>query len=219
MNISIENYLKSIYILSLGSPDGVATNAIATAMDMKPSSVTDMLKKLDDKGLVKHIPYQGTDLTIKGKRIAVEVIRKHRLWEFFLVEKLGFAWDEVHEIAEQMEHVHSEKLIDRLDDFLGKPSHDPHGDPIPDKTGQMPAAKVTPLHHVPVGKKAIVRAVKDHSPAFLRHLGTLNLMPGQKLHLTNRLEYDGTCVLVLLPSKTSIQISSATSSNLLVQVI
>ena len=135
MTTSEENYLKVIYHLSNLSPKGVNTNAIAGMLDTKASSVTDMLKKLSDKELVDYQKYQGVFLTEKGKLNAKMIVRKHRLWEVFLVEKLGFAWDEVHEVAEELEHIRSEKLINQLDKFLNFPSFDPHGDPIPNAKG------------------------------------------------------------------------------------
>lgn len=135
MTISEENYIKVIYHLSLVSPKGVNTNAIAGMLDTKASSVTDMLKKLSDKDLVSYQKYQGVTLTQKGFYSAKMIVRKHRLWEVFLVDKLGFSWDEVHEIAEELEHIKSEQLINKLDAFLGFPAADPHGDPIPDAKG------------------------------------------------------------------------------------
>lgn len=217
MNTHLENYLKSIYALSLEAEGAVSTNAIAGRLSMKASSVTDMLLKLNEKGYVRHRKYYGTDLTAKGRRLAMEVVRKHRLWEMFLVEKLGFGWDEVHEIAEQLEHVQSNNLIDRLDEFLGFPTHDPHGDPIPTKDGKLPELVFVNLGDLELGKKAVVRAVKDHSAAFLRHLTKLELEPGQKFQISDRLEYDRTCKLILLPGKREIQISASTADNLLVQ--
>lgn len=217
MNTSIENYLKGIYVLSQRDQGVVTTNALARQLEMKASSVTDMLRKLDERGLVRHTPYHGADLTPKGRKIAVSVIRKHRLWELFLVEKLGFGWDEVHEVAEQLEHVESDRLVDSLDDFLGHPTHDPHGDPIPDRQGNMPSQKLEGLDTLAPGTKAVVRGVRDHSPSFLKHLGILQIKPGQKVQLTDRMEYDGTCILLLLPSRVSLQVSLSVASNLLVQ--
>ena len=138
MTTSEENYLKVIYHLSNLSPKGVNTNAIAGMLDTKASSVTDMLKKLSDKELVDYQKYQGVFLTDKGRLNAKMIVRNHRLWEVFLVEKLGFAWDEVHEVAEELEHIRSEKLINQLDKFLNFPSFDPHGDPIPNAKGEIP---------------------------------------------------------------------------------
>ena len=138
MTFSEENYLKTIYHLTIISDSEISTNAIAEKMETKASSVTDMLKKLAEKDLVDYKKYQGVSLTEKGKLSAKMIVRKHRLWEVFLVEKLDFSWDEVHDIAEQLEHIKSEKLINKLDDFLGNPTEDPHGDPIPDKNGKLP---------------------------------------------------------------------------------
>ena len=138
MTFSEENYLKAIYHLTVVSTSGVSTNAISEAMETKASSVTDMLKKLSEKDLVNYKKYQGVSLTEKGKLEAKMIVRKHRLWEVFLVEKLDFSWDEVHDIAEQLEHIKSEKLINKLDDFLGNPTEDPHGDPIPNAQGFLP---------------------------------------------------------------------------------
>ena len=137
MTTSEENYLKVIYHLSNLSPKGVNTNAIAAMLDTKASSVTDMLKKLSEKDWINYQKYQGVSLTDKGKFNAKIIVRKHRLWEVFLVEKLGFAWDEVHEVAEELEHIQSEKLINQLDQFLNFPSFDPHGDPIPNAKGEI----------------------------------------------------------------------------------
>ena len=137
MTFSEENYLKTIYHLTIVSDAEVSTNAIAEMMETKASSVTDMLKKLADKDLVNYIKYQGVSLTNKGKLTAKMIVRKHRLWEVFLVEKLNFPWGEVHDIAEQLEHIKSEKLINKINDFLGNPTEDPHGDPIPNAKGQI----------------------------------------------------------------------------------
>ena len=137
MTFSEENYLKTIYHLTTNSDAEISTNAIAEMMVTKASSVTDMLKKLAEKDLVNYKKYQGVSLTDEGKLAAKMIVRKHRLWEVFLVEKLDFPWDEVHDIAEQLEHIKSEQLIDKLDDFLGNPTEDPHGDPIPDAKGKI----------------------------------------------------------------------------------
>ena len=140
-----ENYLKAIYKLHEDKPDKINTNAIAGLVDTAPASVTDMLRKLADKKLIRYAKYQGVSLTATGKKAAVSVIRKHRLWELFLVEKLGYSWDEVHEIAEQLEHIHSDSLVSRLSTFLGNPRMDPHGDPIPDENGNFHSRKSIPL--------------------------------------------------------------------------
>ena len=136
LTLSEENYLKAIYHLELNSVKEISTNAIAEKMETKASSVTDMIKKLSEKKLIIYKKYQGVKITDFGKKTAANIVRNHRLWEFFLVDKLNFSWDEVHEVAEQLEHIKSPKLIDELDAFLGFPKQDPHGDPIPDKNGK-----------------------------------------------------------------------------------
>jgi DtxR family Mn-dependent transcriptional regulator len=132
-----ENYLKAIFKIAEKEPGAVLTNALAAEMGTSAASATDMLKRLSDKQLVAYEKYRGVTLSETGCRIATDLIRKHRLWEVFLVDKLGFAWDEVHDFAEQLEHIHGEHLTERLDDFLGNPRFDPHGDPIPDAQGQF----------------------------------------------------------------------------------
>ena len=132
-----ENYIKTIFHLGGHSAVPIATNAIAEQMETKPSSVTDMAKKLAEKGLVHYKRYQGVSLTDSGIKTALSIIRKHRLWEVFLVKKLDFTWDEVHEVAEQLEHIKSEKLIDKIDELLDFPKYDPHGDPIPSAAGTL----------------------------------------------------------------------------------
>src|SRR3984885_5178673 len=144
-----ENYLKAIYHLSHES-GSVSTNQIAAALNTKAASVTDMLKKLADKALINYEKYQGVTLTSAGQKIALHIIRKHRLWEYFLVEKLNFKWDEVHEMAEEMEHISSVELIDRLDKFMDYPKHDPHGDPIPDSDGKFKVHDLKPVSAIEV---------------------------------------------------------------------
>src|SRR5690606_30039252 len=167
---SEENYIKAIFHLQHISVEGVSTNAIADQMDTKASSVTDMIKKLAEKDLINYVKYQGVTLTEKGRKTALSIIRKHRLWEVFLVEKLDFTWDEVHEVAEQLEHIHSEKLIDRLDKLLDFPKFDPHGDPIPSKDGKFQERDKILLSELPVGEGGICVGVKDSSSSFLKFL-------------------------------------------------
>src|SRR6202012_2708796 len=155
-----ENYLKSIYHLSQNAVS-VSTNQLAALLNTKASSVTDMLKKLADKGLVNYTPYQGVSLTAAGEKIAVNIIRKHRLWEYFLVEKLQFKWDEVHEMAEEMEHISSVELIDRLDKFMNYPTQDPHGDPIPDRDGNFKKHELQPIASLNIDEGGIISGVRD----------------------------------------------------------
>ena len=165
-----ENYLKAIFKLSMGSNKEVSTNAIAEQLDTKASSVTDMIKKLSDKKLVKYVKYKGVSLNEKGEEIAVSIIRNHRLWEVFLVEKLDFKWDEVHEFAEELEHIKSDKLTERLDTFLGFPKYDPHGDPIPDKDGNINRHKDITIANLKINDKGVIVGVKEHSKGYLKYL-------------------------------------------------
>jgi DtxR family Mn-dependent transcriptional regulator len=197
MTHSEENYLKIIYHLSLKSEAVVSTNAIANVMDSKPSSVTDMVQKLAEKDLVSYKKYQGVSLTEKGKKAAVNIIRKHRLWEVFLVEKLNFSWDEVHDIAEQLEHIKSEQLTNRLDEFLNFPTEDPHGDPIPNKNGEIPKLTRQLLADAPLQQNLICVGVKDSSSSFLQYLNKQNISLGTTLQITEKEEFDKSLKLVI----------------------
>ncbi|NNF19359.1 MAG: metal-dependent transcriptional regulator [Flavobacteriaceae bacterium] len=190
MTHSEENYLKAIFHLSRQGTGTISTNAIAEQMDTKPSSVTDMLKRLSDKDLVNYKKYQGVSLTETGRYSALAIIRKHRLWEVFLVEKLDFTWDEVHEIAEQLEHINSEKLIDRLDTLLGHPKFDPHGDPIPGKNGEFKERDKELLSKMPVGGKGVCVGVKDSSATFLKFLDKNQIALGQQIEVLDKEEFD-----------------------------
>ena len=185
-----EDYLKAIFKLSGPSKDGVPTNAIAEELSTKASSVSDMVKKLAEKKLVNYVKYQGTTLTSEGESIALHVIRKHRLWEVFLVEKLKFGWDEIHEIAEQLEHIRSPKLIDKLDEHLGFPKNDPHGDPIPDKNGVFPTLKKFKLNELEIGEKSILIGVLEDSKEFLRYLDGINLKLGSEIEILDYFSFD-----------------------------
>lgn len=165
-----ENYLKAIYALNLQGKDRVNNQAIADKLAINPASVTDMVRKLDEKKLISYSRSEGAKLTREGLRIASKTVRKHRLWETFLVEKLNFTWDEVHDVAEQLEHIQSDKLLDEIDKLLGHPKFDPHGDPIPDANGKMTRIHSTPLSEIKEGAKVKVVSVGDNSAAFLRYL-------------------------------------------------
>lgn len=208
-----ENYLKSIYHLSLNA-ESVSTNQLAALLNTKASSVTDMLKKLADKELINYTPYQGVTLTIAGEKIAVNIIRKHRLWEFFLVEKLSFKWDEVHEMAEEMEHISSNELIDRLEKFMDYPKYDPHGDPIPDSSGKFKTHDLKPVSAVEVNTNGIICGVRDHSAAFLQYLDRQGLTIGKKIHVTDVIEFDRSMVLQM--DDKTVQISREVANNLLI---
>lgn len=190
MTHSEENYLKEILHLSLNSNKEINTNAIASKMDSKASSVTDMIRKLSEKGFVNYIKYQGVSLTDKGRKAAMMIIRKHRMWEVFLVEKLHFNWDEVHDIAEQLEHIKSAKLTDKLDEFLGYPKEDPHGDPIPDKQGNFYFQDKVLLSKISLNTEVILIGVKDSSTAFLQYLDKQSLSLGTNIKVLYKETFD-----------------------------
>lgn len=210
-----ENYLKAIYHLSDQNSTEVTTNAIAEVTNTKAASVTDMLKKLADKKLINYIKYQGVTLTEIGTKAAVNIIRKHRLWEVFLVEKLGFKWDEVHDIAEELEHINSTALVDRLDDFLGNPAADPHGDPIPDRTGNFLHKKLLKVSEMKQGQAGTISGVNEHSSVFLKHLEKLRLTLGTKVKVTDLIEFDGSIILAVDGIK-ELTISREVAKNILV---
>jgi len=187
---SEENYLKAIFHLSVKTEKGISTNAISQQLDTKASSVTDMVKKLAEKELVFYKKYQGVTLTKSGEKIAANVIRKHRLWEVLLVEKFNFNWDEVHEVAEQLEHIHSKKLIDEIDAFLGYPERDPHGDPIPDKDGNINFLEKSLLATLAVNEKAVCIGVKDTSSDFLRYLDKQGIALGKEIMVLEKENFD-----------------------------
>jgi DtxR family Mn-dependent transcriptional regulator len=215
MTISEENYLKVIYHLSLVSPKGVNTNAIAGMLETKASSVSDMLKKLATKEFVSYQKYQGVLLTDKGIRIAKMIVRKHRLWEVFLVEKLHFSWDEVHEIAEELEHIKSEKLINKLDAFLEFPAFDPHGDPIPDVNGDVKKVNKLLLSDSELNKEYRCIGVKDSSSDFLKYLDKQKIALGSTFLVKEKEVFDDT-LLVEVNAK-EISISHKIANNLYVQ--
>lgn len=219
MNTSFteENYLKAIYHLSMEDHQQVNTNEIATVLNTKAASVTDMIKKLSGKNLINYIPYQGVCLTEEGKGIAIKVIRKHRLWEFFLVEKLGFGWDEVHDLAEQLEHIQSAELINRLDKFLAFPEYDPHGDPIPDNTGTIKCDVLKPITILKAGETGTIAGVKEHSPLFLQYLEKMNLKIGKKIRVEEVIVYDET-VVVHTEDHPKINISKEAAKNILISI-
>ncbi|PVW15368.1 metal-dependent transcriptional regulator [Marixanthomonas spongiae] len=167
---SEENYLKAIFHLQEEAGEGVSTSALAELLETKAASVTEMIKRLANKNLVDYKKYYGVQLTQTGRKQALTVVRKHRLWESFLVERLNFNWDEVHEVAEQLEHIRSPKLVEELDRFLGRPAYDPHGDPIPDASGNLPKAPKKRLSQLKEGQKGVCKGFNDASSAFLKFL-------------------------------------------------
>jgi DtxR family Mn-dependent transcriptional regulator len=210
---SEENYLKIIYHLS-ETGQTVSTNAIAEKAGTKAASVTDMLKKLAEKNLVNYIKYQGVSLSTAGKQAALDIVRKHRLWEVFLTDKLHFKWDEVHEIAEELEHINNPILVERLDEFLGYPKIDPHGDPIPDNRGNFHHNELISLAKLSVGDKGVVSGVNEHSPAFLQHLDKLGLTLGKNIEVLDKIEYDGSFELSV--ENKSIMLSKDVAKQLLI---
>lgn len=215
MTISEENYIKVIYHLSLVSPKGVNTNAIAGMLDTKASSVTDMMKKLSDKDLVTYQKYQGVTLTEKGFHSAKMIVRKHRLWEVFLVDKLGFYWDEVHEIAEELEHIKSERLINKLDAFLGFPAADPHGDPIPDAKGVIKKIEKQLLSEVEINASFHCVGVKDSSTDFLKYLDKQKIALGSIVKVIDKEDFDDTLTVEIDGKR--LTISNKIANNLYVQ--
>ncbi len=214
--LSEENYLKAIYHLEKQGNDAVSTNAIAEQIETKASSVTDMVKKLAEKELANYIKYQGVSLTERGRLTAMSVIRKHRLWETFLVNKLNFSWDEVHEIAEQLEHIKSEKLIDKLDDFLDNPTHDPHGDPIPDKHGNYTKIKSKSILDISIGSQGVLISVKDSSKAFLKYLNKNELALGDTVKIVDFEPFDES--LTIETKSKTMTISKNVAENLYLSV-
>jgi DtxR family Mn-dependent transcriptional regulator len=211
---SEEDYLKALYHLEMDF-DSVSTNSIADYLDMKPSSVTDMLKKLAEKKFINYQKYKGTSLTKKGKLIALTIIRKHRLWETFLVDKLGFGWDQVHIIAEQLEHIKSEELIENLDNFLGNPKYDPHGDPIPNKDGEIEKMNQKLLVELKASQKGIITGVKKGTASLLNYLDKEKVKLGDSIKVIEILEFDGTYIVEI--NKRKLTFSEKICQNLLLE--
>ena len=217
LSFTEENYLKCIYILSQ-KEENVSTRLIAKEMDSRDSSVTDMLKRLSSKGAINYIRYKGVSLSETGYATALHIIRKHRLWEVFLVSKLKFKWDEVHEIAEQLEHIKSFRLVDKLDEFLDFPKFDPHGDPIPDQFGNMPDHRQLPLQTAPQDQLLELTRVTNDSPEFLRYLEQTQLIIGCRFRIKQFIEFDESYMLELT-DHTSLHISQKVAHHILVRVI
>jgi len=212
-----ENYIKAIFHLQ--QVDGnVTTNEVATELNTKAASVTDMLKKLKQKKILNYEKYQGFRLSAEGKKIALNIVRKHRLWEFFLVEKLEFGWDEVHEMAEELEHLTSTKLIDKLDAFLGHPKFDPHGDPIPDMNGKMAARKQINLIDLPLNQKAEISAVASQSSELLELLKHKKIAIGTKIMVLQKFAFDHS-IDIKLDKQMPFTISQQLAQVLMVKVI
>ncbi|MCC6373021.1 MAG: metal-dependent transcriptional regulator [Bacteroidia bacterium] len=220
MEISLteENYLKAIFSINMQTGGvGASTNQLSEHLTNKAGSVTDMLKRLSEKKLVQYKKYQNVHLSAKGEKMAIEIVRKHRLWEVFLMEKLKFGWDEVHDIAEQLEHIKSKELVNRLDVFLGHPKFDPHGDPIPDSKGQLNPLKAKPLHQFKNKGVYIFMGVTQHSASFLQHLSALGLAIGDTIKVEEINEFDNS-LKVKINKNASCFFSEKVSSNILVEL-
>ncbi|HET9503344.1 MAG TPA: metal-dependent transcriptional regulator [Hymenobacter sp.] len=216
MTITEENYLKAIYKLAEAEPgQDVSTNRIAAALTTRAASVTDMLRRLAEKELLRYEKYRGVQLTAEGRRLALLTVRKHRLWEVFLVQQLGFNWDEVHEVAEELEHVQSPLLMQRLDEFLGFPTFDPHGDPIPAADGAVRRPTHRLLADLAVGERGTLAAVKDTSAPFLQYLDKVGLALGAQLKVLDKVSFDNSLELRVNRERT-VLISAEVGRNLFV---
>jgi DtxR family transcriptional regulator, Mn-dependent transcriptional regulator len=212
-----ENYIKAVYHLQQGQ-ETVSTNALSAELQTKPASVTDMLKKLKVKRIISYEPYHGVKLSTEGRKVALSIIRKHRLWEYFLVDKLQFGWDEVHEVAEELEHVSSSKLVDKLDAFLGYPKFDPHGDPIPDSKGRIALQQQELLSSIAINKLVEITAVGSQSTELLELLKHKGLQMGTRLEVKKIFEFDGSLEL-RIKNQQLIMISRVLASVLFVKQI
>jgi DtxR family Mn-dependent transcriptional regulator len=220
MEISLteENYIKAIFSINHSNEgSGASTNELSAHLHNKAGSVTDMLKRLAEKKLIHYQKYKGVLLTAKGEKAAIDIVRKHRLWEVFLMEKLKFKWDEVHDIAEQLEHIKSDELVQRLDEFLGKPKFDPHGDPIPDAKGHLNVLRAKPLNHCKTKASFIFMGVSEHSKSFLQHLTAIGLKIGDTIKIEEINEFDNS-FKVKINKNDSCFFSDKVSSNILVEL-
>jgi DtxR family Mn-dependent transcriptional regulator len=216
-SVTEENYIKAIYHLQQ-SDGNVSTNEVAKELDTKPASVTDMLKKLKQKKILNYEKYKGFRLSNEGRKIALSIVRKHRLWEFFLVEKLQFGWDEVHEVAEELEHITSRKLIDKLDAFLGHPKFDPHGDPIPDVNGKMAAQVQINLLDLPLNQLAEVSMVGSQGSELLELLKHKNIAIGTRLEVKKKFSFDHS-IEIKIKGQNAFTISQQLAQALFVKVV
>lgn len=211
-----ENYLKAIYKLSEAGNTNASTNDLSNALQNRAASVTDMLGKLSKKNLITYKKYRGVTLTIKGKEIALNVIRKHRLWECFLVQKLKFTWDEIHEVAEQLEHIQSERLIERLEQFLGYPKHDPHGEPIPTASGQLNLPEQINIIQAKAGEQVKVSMVNSEEAEFLQLLAKENIGIGSVLNVIESESKNG---LVVKAARRKVTLGIDTARHIFVRRI
>ncbi len=216
ITLSEENYLKAIWAISLNNEAKASTNAIADEISTSAASVSDMLKKLQDKELIKYEKYQGVELSEKGNNLATSIIRKHRLWETFLVKKMNFNWGEVHDIAEQLEHIQSPELVDRLDSFLGFPKFDPHGEPIPTREGKIPAINTIPLSQLELGTQGKIIGVTIDEKSFLDYLTKLDISIGSKIKILEKNDFDQSLEIKI--DDTNQHISNNVAEHLLIKI-
>ena len=216
ITLAEENYLKAILSISLDKDGKVSTNAIANEIGTSAASVSDMLKKLQEKKFIKYEKYKGVELSESGQNKAINILRKHRLWETFLVNKLGFNWSEVHDVAEQLEHIQSAELIDRLDIFLEHPKFDPHGEPIPTKEGEIPSTNTTPLNELQVNTKGKIMGVSLDEKDFLDYLTKLNITIGTEITLLEKISFDKSLSIEI--ANTKQHISNDVAKHLLIKI-
>ena len=213
---SEENYLKTIFSVFMQTQNNVSTNEIANLLETSPASVTEMIKKLQDKNLVLYEKYNGVRLSKVGEEKAIAIIRKHRLWETFLVKKMNFNWGEVHDIAEQLEHIQSPELVDRLDSFLGFPKFDPHGEPIPTREGKIPAINTIPLSQLELGTQGKIIGVTIDEKSFLDYLTKLDISIGSKIKILEKNDFDQSLEIKI--DDTNQHISNNVAEHLLIKI-
>ena len=192
---TIENYLKTIYHLSNGNTHVVTNKQLASTLNVNPATITEAVRKMDALNLVKYEKSYGTQLTTQGTKKALAIVRRHRIWETYLAQELGFGWDEVHEIAEELEHVSSEKLIQKLFQKLGNPLYDPHGDPIPDEKGKFHKIEFIKLSEAKTGRKYHLSGVADHTGTFLKFLDKNKLKIGDQITVLEIESFDGSMLI------------------------
>jgi DtxR family Mn-dependent transcriptional regulator len=215
LSFTEENYLKAIYKIHERTKSSASTNAIAEIMATTAASVTDMMRKLSQKEMIQYEKYKGARLTAQGAVVATALIRRHRLWETFLADKLNFSWEEVHELAEQLEHIKSEQLIERLDEFLDFPKYDPHGDPIPNADGKFTIREQFMLSQLQIGEKGVLIGVKNHNDDFLSYLNELKIKLGSEFEIVNKVLYDQSIKVKLMDDE--IVLTEKVSNNLMIK--
>lgn len=211
-----ENYLKAIFKLSEKTEGSISTNSIAMEMKTAAASVTDMVKRLAKNGFIKYEPYRGVRLSPKGDKIARNLIRKHRIWEVFLFDKLNFTWAEVHDLAEHLEHIQSDELINRLEHLLDYPKFDPHGDPIPDKDGKFAEREQKPLSELAIGESGVIVGVREHSKPFLSYLEQFGLVLGTEVTLLEVYDFDSS-IKIMINQSQEHTITQKVGNNLFVK--